>query len=89
MVSTPRDFAIYSGTRIIKAFAGVNAVFGWFILNYMLIRLRGRREKLVPGAGIEPARHQMPRDFKSLVSTNSTIRAAKKDVLATGWRCQV
>tara|TARA_R110002073_G_scaffold194720_1_gene353774 strand:+ start:1208 stop:1498 length:291 start_codon:yes stop_codon:yes gene_type:complete len=30
---------------------------------------------MVPGAGIEPARTQCPRDFKSLVSTNFTIRA--------------
>jgi hypothetical protein len=31
--------------------------------------------KLVPGAGIEPARPQGARDFKSLVSTNSTTQA--------------
>ncbi len=32
---------------------------------------------LVPGAGLEPARTLPgPRDFKSRVSTNSTIRAA-------------
>ncbi len=30
---------------------------------------------MVPGAGIEPARPQWPRDFKSLVSTSFTIRA--------------
>ena len=30
---------------------------------------------LVPGAGIEPAWAQCSRDFKSLVSTNSTTRA--------------
>ena len=30
---------------------------------------------LVPGAGIEPAQPQWPQDFKSCVSTNSTIRA--------------
>ncbi len=30
---------------------------------------------LVPGAGVEPARPQRPQDFKSCVSTNSTIRA--------------
>ncbi len=29
----------------------------------------------VPGAGLEPARPQWPQDFKSWVSTNSTIRA--------------
>ena len=31
--------------------------------------------QLVPEAGIEPARKQVPRDFKSLVSTSSTTRA--------------
>ncbi len=31
--------------------------------------------KFVPGAGLEPARPQRPQDFKSCVSTNSTIRA--------------
>ena len=30
---------------------------------------------LVPGAGIEPARSQTSRDFKSLASTNSAIQA--------------
>ena len=30
---------------------------------------------VVPGAGLEPARPKRPRDFKSLVSTNSTTRA--------------
>ena len=35
--------------------------------------------KLVPGTGIEPARPQWPRDFKSLVSTSSTIRAVKEN----------
>ena len=30
---------------------------------------------MVPGAGLEPARNIIPRDFKSLVSTNSTISA--------------
>jgi hypothetical protein len=29
----------------------------------------------VPGAGLEPAQHQVPRDFKSLVSADSTTRA--------------
>ena len=32
-------------------------------------------KKLVPGAGIEPARRFRARDFKSLVSTNFTTRA--------------
>ena len=31
--------------------------------------------KVVPGAGLEPARSITPRDFKSLVSTNFTTRA--------------
>ena len=31
---------------------------------------------LVLEAGLEPAQPQWPRDFKSLVSTDSTIRAA-------------
>ncbi len=31
---------------------------------------------MVPGAGIEPARGQAPRDFKSLMSTYSITRAA-------------
>ena len=30
---------------------------------------------MVPGAGIEPARYQIPRDFKSLASTNSATQA--------------
>ena len=33
------------------------------------------RHFLVPGAGLEPARPQWTQDFKSWVSTNSTIRA--------------
>ena len=36
---------------------------------------RSARDKLVPGAGIEPARHIVPRDFKSLASTISATRA--------------
>ena|SRR6056297_1838867 len=41
-------------------------------------KLRSRsvsRSEFVPGAGLEPARPQRPQDFKSGVSTNSTIRA--------------
>ena len=30
---------------------------------------------MVPGAGIEPARHLVPRDFKSLASTISATQA--------------
>jgi hypothetical protein len=33
--------------------------------------------KLVPGAGIEPARCITPRDFKSLASTNSATQASQ------------
>ena len=32
---------------------------------------------LLPGAGIEPAQHSVPRDFKSLASTNSAIPAQR------------
>ena len=32
---------------------------------------------MVPGAGLEPAREKLPRDFKSLASTNSATRAWK------------
>ncbi len=40
---------------------------------------------LVRRAGLEPARPLRPRDFKSLVSTNSTIRAcvAYRHVVST------
>ena len=38
---------------------------------------KSRKAFKVPGAGIEPARPQWPQDFKSCVSTNSTIRADK------------
>ena len=31
--------------------------------------------EMVPGAGIEPARHSVPRDFKSLASTSSATQA--------------
>ena len=31
----------------------------------------------VPGGGLEPPRPQWPQDFKSCVSTNSTIRALR------------
>ena len=33
---------------------------------------------LVPRAGIEPARDDVPRDFKSLASTNSATQAKKQ-----------
>jgi hypothetical protein len=33
---------------------------------------------LVPRAGIEPARDDVPRDFKSLASTNSATQANKQ-----------
>ena len=38
---------------------------------------------LVPGAGIEPARHLVPRDFKSLASTISATRALDRFFLQT------
>ena len=31
--------------------------------------------EVVPGAGFEPAQEKLPRDFKSLASTNFAIRA--------------
>ena len=31
--------------------------------------------QVVPGAGLEPAQEKLPRDFKSLASTNFAIRA--------------
>ena len=34
---------------------------------------------LVPEVGLEPTRPQWPRDFKSLVSTDSTIQACGAD----------
>ena len=36
---------------------------------------------VVPGAGIEPARYIIPRDFKSLASTCSAIRAYFREPL--------
>ena len=36
----------------------------------------------VPGGGIEPPRPQWPQDFKSCVSTSSTIRASAIDALS-------
>jgi hypothetical protein len=41
---------------------------------------------LVPKAGLEPARSQAPRDFKSLASTNSATSALLilKDFQASG-----
>ncbi len=36
---------------------------------------------MVPGTGIEPVQHQVPRDFKSLASTNSATRALFTPVL--------
>ena len=41
--------------------------------------------KKVPQAGVEPARPFGPRDFKSLVSTDSTIRAD----LSVAKRCRI
>ncbi len=39
----------------------------------------------VLGAGLEPARPQWPLDFKSNVSTNSTIRADPPQQYCGGW----
>lgn len=39
------------------------------------VRAIWARTKLVPEAGIEPARPQWPADFKSAASTNSATRA--------------
>ena len=33
--------------------------------------------EVVPGAGFEPAQEKLPRDFKSLASTNFAIRATQ------------
>jgi hypothetical protein len=50
---------------------------------YEIITIKGLRKNLlnpcfylVPGAGIEPARYSVPRDFKSLASTISATRAS-------------
>ena len=63
---------IYGGETGIRTLGGVT-----------LNGFQGRRfrplshlsKKVVPRAGLEPARDQLPRDFKSLVSTNSTTQA--------------
>ena len=34
-----------------------------------------KSNQVVPGAGFEPAQEKLPRDFKSLASTNFAIRA--------------
>ena len=39
----------------------------------------------VPGDGLEPSRIIHPRDFKSLVSTNSTTRATKLIEASAGF----
>ena len=38
---------------------------------------------MVPGAGLEPAREKLPRDFKSLASTISATRAVEMKVYQT------
>ena len=46
---------------------------------------------LVPGAGIEPAQPQGPRDFKSLASTSSATQASfmmREIYMLSGNRCQ-
>ena len=44
------------------------------LYNQKIVKEIGTCTK-VPGAGVEPARPQRTQDFKSCVSTNSTIRA--------------
>ena len=36
-----------------------------------------KSNQVVPGAGFEPAQEKLPRDFKSLASTNFAIRATQ------------
>ncbi len=40
-----------------------------------LLRRHDKTANVVPEDGLEPSRGQAPRDFKSLVSTNSTTQA--------------
>ena len=40
---------------------------------------------MVPRAGLEPAQLKKPRDFKSLVSTNSTTRAGIEFILVASF----
>ena len=51
-----------------------------FFLSRFVIKKTGDFACEVPcpvlGVGLEPTQPQWPRDFKSLVSTDSTIRAA-------------
>ena len=51
-----------------------------FFLSRFVIKKRGtslvKSPVVVLGVGLEPTQPQWPRDFKSLVSTDSTIRAA-------------
>ncbi len=44
----------------------------------MLCSVRLIKTDLVPSAGLEPARTLSSRDFKSLMSTNSIMRANQK-----------
>ena len=46
------------------------------IPSRLYLPMRTRILRVVPGTGLEPVRPQWPRDFKSLVSTDSTIWAA-------------
>ena len=43
------------------------------------------RNQHVPGDGLEPSRIIHPRDFKSLVSTNSTTRASNYVEASAGF----
>ena len=61
-----------------------NKVLEWIFLNTNELKQKETEDSdkisdssvSVPGAGVEPARPQWPQDFKSCVSTNSTIRAS-------------
>jgi hypothetical protein len=48
--------------------------------NYPLSIVHYPLPLMVPGAGVEPARDVIPRDFKSLASTNFATRACKKQL---------
>ena len=49
-----------------------------FQVRLSWVCVRSIRGKMVPGAGVEPARIIHPRDFKSLASTNFATRATKE-----------
>ena len=63
------------------------AVYGFPMGGDELCITEGVLPLLVPGAGIEPARGNAPRDFKSLASTSSAIQAYFKITLMV-LKCQ-